>query len=156
METKGNIIWGFLSSTRLFNPDTSFPHWISVRVTCFGHLWKDSSEASASHLGLLNLTQNCVEFSSITMSNRFLGTWKLVSSEHFDDYMKALGKKHSLLWVRRSLKKAACLFPSNSFSRNLGRFAQAEVQSSSGILIFYCVIQVIFFCIFVCGNFNRF
>nr|XP_020036122.1 myelin P2 protein isoform X1 [Castor canadensis] len=25
------------------------------------------------------------------MSNRFLGTWKLVSSEHFDDYMKALG-----------------------------------------------------------------
>nr|XP_020036123.1 myelin P2 protein isoform X2 [Castor canadensis] len=24
------------------------------------------------------------------MSNRFLGTWKLVSSEHFDDYMKAL------------------------------------------------------------------
>ncbi|XP_008051491.1 myelin P2 protein isoform X2 [Carlito syrichta] len=25
------------------------------------------------------------------MSNRFMGTWKLVSSEHFDDYMKALG-----------------------------------------------------------------
>ncbi|XP_041486394.1 myelin P2 protein [Microtus oregoni] len=25
------------------------------------------------------------------MSNKFLGTWKLVSSEHFDDYMKALG-----------------------------------------------------------------
>ncbi|XP_066120791.1 myelin P2 protein [Saccopteryx bilineata] len=25
------------------------------------------------------------------MSNRFVGTWKLVSSEHFDDYMKALG-----------------------------------------------------------------
>uniref|UniRef100_F7BLJ9 Peripheral myelin protein 2 n=1 Tax=Equus caballus TaxID=9796 RepID=F7BLJ9_HORSE len=25
------------------------------------------------------------------MSNRFLGTWKLVSSENFDDYMKALG-----------------------------------------------------------------
>uniref|UniRef100_A0A2K6SJB4 Peripheral myelin protein 2 n=1 Tax=Saimiri boliviensis boliviensis TaxID=39432 RepID=A0A2K6SJB4_SAIBB len=24
------------------------------------------------------------------MSNKFLGTWKLVSSEHFDDYMKAL------------------------------------------------------------------
>uniref|UniRef100_A0A673VIF4 Peripheral myelin protein 2 n=1 Tax=Suricata suricatta TaxID=37032 RepID=A0A673VIF4_SURSU len=24
------------------------------------------------------------------MSNRFLGTWKLVSSENFDDYMKAL------------------------------------------------------------------
>ncbi|XP_055967280.1 uncharacterized protein LOC130020668 isoform X2 [Sorex fumeus] len=24
------------------------------------------------------------------MNNRFLGTWKLVSSEHFDDYMKAL------------------------------------------------------------------
>ncbi|XP_035295882.1 myelin P2 protein isoform X2 [Cricetulus griseus] len=29
------------------------------------------------------------------MSNKFLGTWKLVSSEHFDDYMKALGKKLS-------------------------------------------------------------
>ncbi|KAB0407666.1 hypothetical protein E2I00_016772 [Balaenoptera physalus] len=27
------------------------------------------------------------------MSNKFLGTWKLVSSENFDDYMKALGKK---------------------------------------------------------------
>ncbi|XP_004842061.1 myelin P2 protein [Heterocephalus glaber] len=25
------------------------------------------------------------------MSNKFLGTWKLVSSEHFDEYMKALG-----------------------------------------------------------------
>nr|6XU9_A Chain A, Myelin P2 protein [Homo sapiens] len=25
------------------------------------------------------------------MSNNFLGTWKLVSSENFDDYMKALG-----------------------------------------------------------------
>ncbi|KAM9102583.1 myelin P2 protein isoform X2 [Sarcophilus harrisii] len=25
------------------------------------------------------------------MSNRFLGTWKLVSSENFEDYMKALG-----------------------------------------------------------------
>ncbi|XP_075406745.1 myelin P2 protein [Tenrec ecaudatus] len=25
------------------------------------------------------------------MCKRFLGTWKLVSSEHFDDYMKALG-----------------------------------------------------------------
>ncbi|TKC43537.1 hypothetical protein EI555_011038, partial [Monodon monoceros] len=25
------------------------------------------------------------------MSNKFLGTWKLVSSENFDDYMKALG-----------------------------------------------------------------
>ncbi|KAM7075857.1 uncharacterized protein WM277_001568 isoform 2-T2 [Molossus nigricans] len=24
------------------------------------------------------------------MSSRFVGTWKLVSSEHFDDYMKAL------------------------------------------------------------------
>uniref|UniRef100_A0A7N4PSF4 Peripheral myelin protein 2 n=1 Tax=Sarcophilus harrisii TaxID=9305 RepID=A0A7N4PSF4_SARHA len=24
------------------------------------------------------------------MSNRFLGTWKLVSSENFEDYMKAL------------------------------------------------------------------
>uniref|UniRef100_A0A8D2AWG3 Peripheral myelin protein 2 n=1 Tax=Sciurus vulgaris TaxID=55149 RepID=A0A8D2AWG3_SCIVU len=24
------------------------------------------------------------------MSNKFLGTWKLVSSENFDDYMKAL------------------------------------------------------------------
>nr|1YIV_A Chain A, Myelin P2 protein [Equus caballus] len=24
-------------------------------------------------------------------SNKFLGTWKLVSSENFDDYMKALG-----------------------------------------------------------------
>ncbi|XP_037659257.1 uncharacterized protein LOC119509353 isoform X2 [Choloepus didactylus] len=28
------------------------------------------------------------------MSNRFLGTWKLVSSEHFDDYMKALEHCH--------------------------------------------------------------
>ncbi|XP_064444232.1 myelin P2 protein isoform X2 [Mirounga angustirostris] len=35
--------------------------------------------------------KSCVEFSSITMSNKFLGTWKLVSSENFDDYMKALG-----------------------------------------------------------------
>ncbi|XP_023558967.1 myelin P2 protein isoform X2 [Octodon degus] len=25
------------------------------------------------------------------MSNKFLGTWKLISSERFDDYMKALG-----------------------------------------------------------------
>ncbi|XP_049638383.1 myelin P2 protein-like [Suncus etruscus] len=25
------------------------------------------------------------------MNNKFLGTWKLISSEHFDDYMKALG-----------------------------------------------------------------
>lgn len=28
-----------------------------------------------------------------TMCNRFVGTWKLVSSENFDDYMKELGEK---------------------------------------------------------------
>uniref|UniRef100_A0A8D1FD20 Peripheral myelin protein 2 n=2 Tax=Sus scrofa TaxID=9823 RepID=A0A8D1FD20_PIG len=39
------------------------------------------------------------------MSNKFLGTWKLVSSENFDDYMKALDvlcnnkTKHSSAWT---------------------------------------------------------
>ena len=89
---------GWFKSHSLPSPDTAFPYWVSVRVTCFRHLWKESSEASASHLGLLNLTYHWVEFSSITMSNKFLGTWKLVSSENFDEYMKALGKKCSLLF----------------------------------------------------------
>lgn len=31
--------------------------------------------------------------SSSTMSSSFVGTWKLVSSEHFDAYMRALGKE---------------------------------------------------------------
>lgn len=30
-----------------------------------------------------------------TMCNRFVGTWKLISSENFDDYMKELGEKYS-------------------------------------------------------------
>lgn len=32
-----------------------------------------------------------------TMCNRFVGTWKLVSSENFDDYMKELGERCCIL-----------------------------------------------------------
>lgn len=34
------------------------------------------------------------------MCESFLGTWKLISSEKFDDYMKELGKTHLLNLVK--------------------------------------------------------
>ncbi|XP_036596910.1 LOW QUALITY PROTEIN: myelin P2 protein-like [Trichosurus vulpecula] len=39
----------------------------------------------------LLLGHHLVPRTSSIMSNRFVGTWKLVSSENFEDYMKALG-----------------------------------------------------------------
>jgi len=29
----------------------------------------------------------------VAMSNKYVGTWKLESSENFDEYMKAVGKR---------------------------------------------------------------
>lgn len=41
------------------------------------------------------------------MSDKFLGTWKLVSTEHFDDYMKALGKRRFAVLVQETLSEKA-------------------------------------------------
>lgn len=30
------------------------------------------------------------------MVEKFVGTWKMISSENFDDYMKAIGRTHEL------------------------------------------------------------
>uniref|UniRef100_A0A8C5TKH0 Peripheral myelin protein 2 n=1 Tax=Malurus cyaneus samueli TaxID=2593467 RepID=A0A8C5TKH0_9PASS len=34
---------------------------------------------------------SALDWSACVMCNRFVGTWKLISSENFDDYMKELG-----------------------------------------------------------------
>ena len=33
------------------------------------------------------------------MSNKYVGTWKLESSENFDEYMKAVGKQTYFTWL---------------------------------------------------------
>lgn len=42
------------------------------------------------------------------MVEKFVGTWKMVSSENFDDYMKAIGRTHELefkIYIYVYLKK---------------------------------------------------
>lgn len=56
---------------------------------------------------LQSLIENQAEFSSTAMSDRFLGTWKLVSTEHFDDYMKALGERCFAVLLRETLSEKA-------------------------------------------------
>ncbi|KAF2981944.1 hypothetical protein EK904_011898 [Melospiza melodia maxima] len=52
------------------------------------------------------------------MCNRFVGTWKLISSENFDDYMKELGEKCSGVRIEKGVGLAA---------RKLGGLARPDV-----------------------------
>ena len=47
---------------------------------------------------VLSLSAGPLPRKAKVMCNRFVGTWKLVSSENFDDYMKELGEKCSFLF----------------------------------------------------------
>lgn len=44
---------------------------------------------------------------SLTMVDAFVGTWKLVDSKNFDDYMKSLGKGGSGCWAEDAGLKGA-------------------------------------------------
>lgn len=78
--------------------------WASLK----GHQ-RDLSQAhdlADSHqllLWLLPLSAGPLPGKASTMCNRFVGTWKLISSENFDDYMKELGEKWSFFFFLTKL-----------------------------------------------------
>lgn len=63
----------------LKNGQTLLPHWKRAEPRVTAHFVVEDKEEK--------------NFKDCKMVEKFVGTWKMISSDNFDDYMKALGKK---------------------------------------------------------------
>lgn len=61
-----------------FKTATLLPHWKSAEPRVAAHFVVEDKEEKI--------------FKDCKMVEKFVGTWKMISSDNFDDYMKAIGK----------------------------------------------------------------
>lgn len=83
----------------LLAPPECYRDWVSLKGGQRGlSRAHDLSDSHQELLWPLPLSAGPLPHKTYTMCNRFVGTWKLVSSENFDDYMKELGEKCSFFF----------------------------------------------------------